>query len=173
MPISRATAAACSGPGAAIGDQREIAGIEAALGGHAFAPHRTSRSRRCAGCRRRPRSASSPSGVGDLARSSPARRPSTSSRISPPRKRSAPSRPSSRLASVTVGSVAAAAVAGRARHRRRRSAGRRAARRLSDARDAAAAGADLEDVDHRDLDRQGRVIAADQRAAGGQHAGRR
>ena len=91
----------------------------------------------------------------------------TSSFISPPRKRSAPSRPSTRLASVTVGSVAAEAVAGRARLR---AGALRADAQgaVLDARDRAAAGADLENVHHRDLHRQRLVVAADQRRAGGQ-----
>ena len=39
---------------------------------------------------------------------------------------------------------------------------------IGNPRDRAAAGTDLENVHHRDLDRQGALVAADERAAGGQ-----
>src|ERR1700720_384848 len=70
---------------------------------------------------------------------------SISSRISPPRNRSAPSRPSSRLASVTVGSVPPSPW-----------------QAVLEAGDRAAAGADLKYVHHRDLDRQRLLVAADE-----------
>ena len=91
-------------PGAAIGDEREIAGIEAALGGDALhrIGHRGGGDR--AGCRPAAVVTSMPSGSAMRVRSARSAA-STSSFISPPRKRSAPSRPSTRLASVTVGSV--------------------------------------------------------------------
>ena len=62
---------------------------------------------------------------------------------------------------------AAKPIAGRAR----RGAGALRAetqRAVLDARDRAAAGADFEDIHHRDLHRQRRLVAADQRRAGGQ-----
>ena len=107
-------------------------------------------------------SGASPSGA--AIRSAIARRaPSASSRMSPPRNRSAARRPSTRFASVTVGSVAAERVADRTRLRAR--ALRPDAHRAAGAqpRDAAAAGADFLDVDHRDLDRQAFGVAADHR----------
>ena len=63
---------------------------------------------------------------------------------------------------------AAAAVAGGSRHRAgaARPDMQRAA--VFDPRDRAAAGADFENIDGRDLDRQGAIVAADQRAAGRQ-----
>ena len=132
--------------GAAIGDQREVAGIEAALGGDAL--HRVGHGgrRRCAGCRRRPAVASMPSGSPTLASARSAA--STSSFISPPRKRSAPSRPSTQIGVGDGRLLAAAAVAGRARH----GAGALRAdaqRAVLDPRDRAAAGADLENIHHR------------------------
>ncbi len=139
-------------PAAAVRDQRVVARIEPALGGdaadgerhlHVGEPHDARRR----GVTRRGRAAR-PS-FSSTARAAPG----ASSGIVPPRKREPSIRPSTTLASVTVGSVAAEPVADRARlgARALRPERERAAR--VDPRDGAAARADLLDVDHRDAER--------------------
>ena len=85
-----------------------------------------------------------------------------SSRMWPPRKRASLSRPSTRSASVTVGSVAAAAVAGRPRIGAGAVRPDMQAAALVAPRDRAAAGPDLDDIDDRQLHRlAGEGIADD------------
>ena len=151
-------------PRPAIGDQHEIAGIEAALGGHRLdgVGHRGHRDTQ---------NAVGGSGnahaerLGDVG----LERLLGSSGVEPhfAAEEAVGADPPEHQVGVGDGRRGAAeAVAGRSRLR----AGALRAdpqRPLLDARDRAAAGADLKDVHHGDLDRQRALIAADQRGAGG------
>ena len=124
MPTSFISAAACMRAGAAVGDEREVARVVAALdrdradaAGHAVVGHAHDRRARLLHARAR-------AGRPRAARwRAPRRRGPSSGRRRRRRRTSASRRPSTRLASVTVGSLAAAAVAGRARASRRRVSG--------------------------------------------------
>ena len=83
-------------------------------------------------------------------------RASSSSFMLPPRKSSLSRRPSTTLASVTVGSRAAAAVGGRAGHRAGAARSDAEGAAVIDIGDRAAAGADRVDVDHRHQQRESR-----------------
>ncbi len=151
--------------GAAIGDQHEIAGIEAALGGDALD-----------GIGHRGRG-NAQDAVGGCTRAH-------AERLADPHFERALGGGGIELhlaAEEAIGAEpaehqigvghrrlgAAEAVAGRAR--RRAGALRADAQRaVVDAGDRAAAGADLENIHHRDLHRQRPLVAADQRRAGGQ-----
>ena len=91
--------------------------------------------------------------AGDVCRRWPARAAAASSRMPPPRKPSPSSRPSTRLASVTVGSRAAAAVAGRSRPRAGALRPDRQPPAGAHRGDRAAAGADGADLHHRQAHR--------------------
>ena len=157
MPSSSAIAAAWSGPAPPNGSSAKPARVDAALDrDHAQRPdHLLVGDRRMPSAasiaRARARSASAPTAASAAARSS----------VTPPASPASGSRwPSSRLASVTVGSLAALAVAGgpglgagRARPDPQRAA-------LVAPGDRAAAGADRVDVDHRQLDRPAVELAA-------------
>ena len=164
--MSFATAFACSGPGAAVGDERELARVVAALDGDEAqrARHVLVDDREDA-LGRLPRPTARP--IASAIVCTAARAASTSSSISPPSRRGG-RWPSTTFASVTVGSVAALAVCGGAGLR----AGRLRAdaerlRELGHVRDRAAAGADRVHVDRRHLDPEvaDRGLAADRRLA--------
>ena len=169
MRNSRATMRGVQRSGAAIGDQGEIARHRGRARSSPSAPHcdiLVVAMRRC----RRPPGADRGRAASRSSRASAVwsrlRGRAASRRRETDRRRAGRA---TRLASVTVGSLAAVPVAdraGRGAGAFRPDAQRAASRR---ARDAAAAGADLLNIDHRDLHRQARGVAADQRAAGHQH----
>ena len=149
---------------AAIGDQREIAGVEAALGGDAL--HRVGHGGR----------GDAQDAVGGLRRAHAERLAHFGQRalggldveLHLAAEEAVGAEPAEHEVGVGHGRLLAAeAVAGRARLRARalRTDPQGA---VVDAGDRAAAGADLENIHHGDLHRQRLVVAADQRRAGGQ-----